>query len=70
MAAARLAAAGLTRSSDEKLAWENPCGGGITYKAYNRYPFLLDNPAPKRTVKREFSDPRGGSVTMRLTQPR
>jgi len=71
MAAARLAAAGLdTVILDEKLAWEKPCGGGITYKAYDRYPFLLDNPAPKRTVSETtLSDPRGGSVTMRLTQP-
>lgn len=71
MAAARLAAAGLdTVILDEKLAWEKPCGGGITYKAYDRYPFLLDNPTPKRTVSETtLSDPRGGSVTMRLTQP-
>lgn len=71
MAAARLAAAGLdTVILDEKLAWEKPCGGGITYKAYDRYPFLLDNPAPKRMVSETtLSDPRGGSVTMRLTQP-
>jgi flavin-dependent dehydrogenase len=27
---------------DEKLAWEKPCGGGITYKALQRYPFLAD----------------------------
>ena len=31
-AAERLAAAGLkTVIIDEKLAWEKPCGGGITY---------------------------------------
>ena len=71
MAAARLAAAGLdTVILDEKLAWEKPCGGGITYKAYDRYPFLRDNPVPKRSVSETtLSDPRGGSVTMRLTQP-
>jgi flavin-dependent dehydrogenase len=27
---------------DEKLAWEKPCGGGVTYKALQRYPFLAD----------------------------
>ncbi len=71
MAAARLAAAGLdTVILDEKLAWEKPCGGGITYKAYRQYPFLLDNPAPKRTVtETTLTDPHGGSVTMRLAQP-
>lgn len=25
---------------DEKLAWEKPCGGGITHKALEQYPFL------------------------------
>ena len=36
-AAERLAQAGLrTIVFDEKLAWEKPCGGGLTYKAYQR----------------------------------
>jgi flavin-dependent dehydrogenase len=35
---------------DERLAWEKPCGGGITYKAYQRYPFLIHNDSPKRLV--------------------
>ena len=35
VAAERLAAAGIsTTLFDEKLAWEKPCGGGLTYKAY------------------------------------
>jgi flavin-dependent dehydrogenase len=25
---------------DEKLAWEKPCGGGVTHKALQQYPFL------------------------------
>ena len=34
-AAERLASAGLAvQLFDEKLAWEKPCGGGLTYKAY------------------------------------
>ena len=50
-AAERLASAGLdTVVLDEKLAWEKPCGGGITCKAYRRYPFLLENDLPKRFV--------------------
>jgi geranylgeranyl reductase family protein len=41
MAAERLAGAGLrTILVDEKLAWEKPCGGGVTWKAYQQYPFL------------------------------
>ncbi len=27
---------------DEKLAWEKPCGGGVTHKALQQYPFLAD----------------------------
>jgi flavin-dependent dehydrogenase len=27
---------------DEKLAWEKPCGGGLTPKAIERWPFLRD----------------------------
>jgi flavin-dependent dehydrogenase len=51
MAAQRLAEAGVdTIVLDEKLAWEKPCGGGLTYKAYEKYPFLIDNDAPKRFV--------------------
>lgn len=45
MAAERLASAGLrTFLVDEKLAWEKPCGGGVTWKAYHRYPFLQSGP--------------------------
>jgi geranylgeranyl reductase family protein len=71
VAAERLAAAGLnTVIVDEKLAWEKPCGGGITYKAYQRYPFLIDNEAPKRFVKQTFlTDPKGGSAGLKLTHP-
>ena len=50
-AAERLARAGLeTVVLDEKLAWEKPCGGGLTYKAYTRYPFLLENDVPKKII--------------------
>ena len=36
---------------DEHLAWEKPCGGGLTYKATQCFPFLLDNPHPKKLVR-------------------
>ena len=50
-AAERLASAGLdTIVIDEKLAWEKPCGGGLTYKAYSHYPFLIENDTPKKLV--------------------
>src|ERR1700741_1106848 len=36
---------------DEHLAWEKPCGGGLTHKAVECFPFLLDNPYPKKLVR-------------------
>ncbi|QOY90499.1 NAD(P)/FAD-dependent oxidoreductase [Paludibaculum fermentans] len=71
MAAAGIAAAGLdTILLDEKLAWEKPCGGGITFKAYTRYPFLLENDRPKKVVSDAvLTEPSSGSVQMGLTQP-
>ena len=36
---------------DERLAWEKPCGGGLTHKAIAAYPFLLDGCQPKRVVR-------------------
>ncbi|MGH9657942.1 MAG: uroporphyrinogen-III synthase, partial [Bryobacteraceae bacterium] len=48
-AAERLATAGVeTVVFDEKLAWEKPCGGGLSAKAYRRYPFLIENDTPKK----------------------
>jgi len=50
-AAEKLAAAGIrTVVFDEKLAWEKPCGGGLTWKAYSQYPFLTDSATPKKVV--------------------
>ncbi|HKV04197.1 MAG TPA: NAD(P)/FAD-dependent oxidoreductase [Candidatus Acidoferrales bacterium] len=36
---------------DERLAWEKPCGGGLTHKAIQAYPFLLDSTQPKKIVR-------------------
>ena len=66
-AAERLAAAGLkVVVFDEKLAWEKPCGGGLTYKAYREYPFLIDNDTPKKIVHETslWPRPRPGEVQM------
>ncbi len=70
-AAERLATAGLdTVLLDERLAWEKPCGGGLTYKAYSRYPFLIENDVPKRFVtETTLAAPKAGSTRMRLNQP-
>jgi flavin-dependent dehydrogenase len=35
---------------DEHLAWEKPCGGGLTYRATQCFPFLLDNPHAKKLI--------------------
>ena len=70
-AAAQLASAGLrVQLFDEKLAWEKPCGGGLTYKAYSQYPFLIENSTPKRVVTETVLEaPRAGAVTLKLTDP-
>src|SRR6266536_152786 len=70
-AAERLARAGLkTIIFDEKLAWEKPCGGGLTYKAYHTYPFLIENGTPKKLVTHtNLAAPNAGSVSMPLSQP-
>ena len=67
-AAENLARAGLhTVLVDEKLAWEKPCGGGLTYKAYQRYPFLIENSHPKKIVSEMcIAAPKAGAVKMGL----
>jgi len=71
LAAERLASAGLrTVIFDEKLAWEKPCGGGLTYKAYQEYPFLIDNSTPKRLIHRtSIAAPGAGEATLELENP-
>ena len=54
---------------DEKLAWEKPCGGGLTYKAYQQYPFLIENDTPKKLVHETTWRAQGGRGQAGLTQP-
>jgi geranylgeranyl reductase family protein len=70
-AAEQLASAGLrVQLFDEKLAWEKPCGGGLTYKAYSQYPFLIDNATPKKIVTETVLSAQGaGEATLKLTDP-
>jgi geranylgeranyl reductase family protein len=70
-AAEQLASAGLAvMLFDEKLAWEKPCGGGLTYKAYSQYPFLVDNATPKRFITETvLGGPRGGQASLRMSEP-
>jgi geranylgeranyl reductase family protein len=70
-AAERLADAGIkTLVFDEKLAWEKPCGGGITYKAYHQYPYLRENDAPKKVITQTcLAAPKAGEAKMALSRP-
>ena len=70
-AAEKLASAGVdTVVFDEKLAWEKPCGGGLTYKAYSQYPFLAENETPKKIIcKTVLAAPKSQPVTLALDQP-
>lgn len=46
-----LARAGLAVTLfDDHLAWEKPCGGGLTQRALRAFPFLLEGPQPKQAV--------------------
>ncbi len=70
-AAEQRASAGIdTVVFDEKLAWEKPCGGGLTYKAYHQYPFLIENNTPKKLIAETvLAAPEAGAVSLRLREP-
>src|SRR5919204_587512 len=71
MAASLLSAAGhKTCLFEEKLAWEKPCGGGLTHKALARYPFLADAEVERNWVEGcELISPRGRRAWFSLDQP-
>lgn len=53
---------------DEKLAWEKPCGGGVTFKALEQYPFLAESES--MPVKQcELISPSGQRVRFRMQHP-
>src|ERR1700722_4653336 len=55
---------------DEHLAWEKPCGGGLTHKAIESYPFLLDAPYPKKIVRTaELISGRGHRARFEMNHP-
>jgi len=66
--AARLAAVGEpVILFDEKLAWEKPCGGGITHKALVAWPFLADARVERNWVRQcELIGPSGRRVGLQL----
>jgi flavin-dependent dehydrogenase len=69
--AERLASAGFPVTLfDEHLAWEKPCGGGLTHKALSSYSFLLDGPQPKKAIKRvELISDSGNRAHLCLDHP-
>src|SRR5882762_5993230 len=55
---------------DERLAWEKPCGGGLTHKALIQYPFLGEVRAESKFVRRcELKSPNGRSARFELRHP-
>jgi flavin-dependent dehydrogenase len=70
-AAQRLASAGVsTFVFDEKLAWEKPCGGGLTWKAYSQYPFLAENDTPRKIIHETvLAAPESKPVKLTLDRP-
>ncbi|HTV60261.1 MAG TPA: FAD-dependent oxidoreductase [Verrucomicrobiae bacterium] len=67
----RLASAGYhVTIFDERLAWEKPCGGGLTHKAIETYPFLLDSPQPKKVIRMmELISSRGHRARFEVARP-
>jgi flavin-dependent dehydrogenase len=52
---------------DEKLAWEKPCGGGLTHKAITRWPFLRDAPVERNWISHcELIAPSGRRTSFQL----
>ncbi len=71
MAAAALAGGGRkVVLFDEKLAWEKPCGGGLTHKALEEWPFLREARVERNWVRAcELIGPSGRRVCFPLDHP-
>jgi flavin-dependent dehydrogenase len=55
---------------DEKLAWEKPCGGGVTYKALQQYPFLAEAQSELNPVRQcELISPSGKRTRFQIQHP-
>ena len=74
--AGALTAASLARAGrrvtlfEEKLAWEKPCGGGLTHKALVEWPFLARAQVERNWVHDcELISSSGRRVTFRLREP-
>ncbi|HEV2288450.1 MAG TPA: FAD-dependent oxidoreductase [Candidatus Acidoferrales bacterium] len=55
---------------DEHLAWEKPCGGGLTHKAIEKYPFLLSGPQKKKEIfTAELISSQGHRARFEMSRP-
>jgi flavin-dependent dehydrogenase len=55
---------------DERMAWEKPCGGGITYKALTQYQFLAQAASRHNPVAHcELISPSGQRVRFHMKHP-
>src|SRR5487761_726948 len=55
---------------DEHLAWEKPCGGGLTHKAIEKYPFLLNGPQAKKEIHTaELISSKGHRARFEMSRP-
>lgn len=55
---------------EERLAWEKPCGGGLSHKALKRYPFLREATELANPVwKMEVHAPGGATASISLREP-
>lgn len=71
LAASRLADGGCNvLLFEEKLAWEKPCGGGITNKALLQFPFLAEAQSDCNWVRQcRLTSPSGKHALFELEQP-
>ena len=55
---------------EERPGWEKPCGGGVTWKTLQRYPFLLEGGVEKKLIdKAELIAADGRRVALELSRP-
>lgn len=55
---------------EDSVGWEKPCGGGLSFKALRRYPWLFEESnGAKRVREAEFIASNGKRAHFRLRQP-
>jgi flavin-dependent dehydrogenase len=71
LCAERLASAGFSVTLfEERPGWEKPCGGGVTWKTLQRYPFLLEGGVEKKLIRKaELIAADGRRVALELSRP-